>query len=698
MIARCAANGRVALAAMALASVLVPAIAGAQEASPRATEAQRRLLPQGPGPGWAAVDAPLLAGGRPLEYRRAAEPAAWRLERGLEDLRIFDSTGREVPYLLVAPESTSPSFVAGRLLAVAATRRESGFEVDLGAPRVVDRLELSGLSAPYLKRFRLEGGGDRQHWTLLTSEGTLFDLPAERLRSTAIDFPAGEYRYLRLTWDDRSSGRLPLPAEARARMPGTAPAPAQERIALTVERRASEPGKSRFRLRLPGRRLPLTAIELEAGGEHLLRAARVTEARLSGASPGTGAEVLPVPLGTATLRRVAREGVAAEELAIAIQPPEGAELELVVDDGDNPPFVLAGARGVFAPLPWIYFESPDGEPLTARYGTGESRAPRYDLEALRGRVSPAGARPARWEPASEAPAATVQPAEFPAELSGAPLSRSGFRYRRAVREARPGLNALALDAAVLAHSRGLADVRLADAQGRQVPYLLEKRDEPLVIDLELEAAGTEGGEGEGNPGQQTTGRLSRYRLALPYAGLPASRLVLTTHARVFERRVEVIAGEIEHGRDGRGDRPLAAGVWRHADPETPAPALALDLPALAGDELVLSIDEGDNSPLPLAAPKLLLPAWRLRFFGSGEEVALVYGRPGLGAARYDLALLAPRLVGAAAHEVEPGPESDTGAGGERRQTIVFWGALIAAVAALLVLLARLLPRSASGPP
>jgi hypothetical protein len=286
----------------------------------------------------------------------------------------------------------------------------------------------------------------------------------------------------------------------------------------------------------------------------------------------------------------------------------------------------------------------------------------------------------------------AQPDEAPAEPAGAPLSISGFRYRRAVREARAGLNALALDAAVLAHSRGLADVRLADPQGRQVPYLLEKRDEPLVVDLELEALDTEG---DREPG--SAARLSRYRLVLPHAGLPASRLVLTTRARVFERRVEVAAGDAERGRDERGDRPLAAAGWRHADPETPAPALTLELPVVAGDELVLSIDEGDNSPLPLGAPKLLLPAWRLRFFGTGGEVSLVYGRPGLAAARYDLALLAPRLVGAAAHEVEAGPEGDTGAGGERRQALVFWGALVAAVAALLVLLARLLGRS-TGPP
>lgn len=671
---------RRALAAAIAVAVLAALPAGAQPAASQQPRFERRLLPQGSGPGWAAVDAPLLAGGRPLVYQHAADPATWAFESGLEDLRLFDAAGREVPYLLVASATASPRLVTGRLQPVAATKKTSGFEVDLGAPALVDRLALRGLPAPFLKRFTLEGSGDRQRWTLLTSEGTLFDLPDERLRQTAVDFEAGEYRYLRLTWDDRSSGRLPMPAGVEARLPGAVPSPSRERIDLEFERRPSEPGKSRFRLRLPGPHLPLAAIEIEAGGEHLLREARVTEARLAaGARSGGGGEVLPVPLGSAMLRRVARQGVAAEELAIAIQPPEGAELELVVDDGDNPPLDLAGVRGIFAPLPWVYFESPDGAPLTARFGSPEARAPRYDLEALRGRVSRAAAPQARWEPVSETEAAAPGP---PAELRGAPLAASGFRYRRDLPSTRPELNALALDAAVLAHSRpGLADVRLADGEGHQVPYLLETRDEPLMVGLGLE------------PASDGTSGVSWYRLTLPYPGLPTSRLVLATRARVFERRVVVEEAPVEAGRTEEL-RQLAAGRWRHVDPETPAPALVLELPALSGDAMMVMIDDGDNSPLPLEPPKLLLPAWRLRFFGGQEGLALFYGQPGLAAARYDLALLAPRLVGAAAHEIEPGPEVETGTTPARRESLVFWGALIAAVAALLVLLARLLRRSA----
>ena len=93
----------------------------------------------------------------------------------------------------------------------AARRRRSGFEVDLGQAITIDRFRIDGLPPPFLKRVRLEGSGDRARWTLLVDEGTVFDLPDERLRQTELTFTPGSYRYLRVTWDDTRSGRLPRP-------------------------------------------------------------------------------------------------------------------------------------------------------------------------------------------------------------------------------------------------------------------------------------------------------------------------------------------------------------------------------------------------------------------------------------------------------------------------------------------------------
>ena len=52
---------------------------------------------------------------------------------------------------------------------------------------------------------------------------------------------------------------------------------------------------------------------------------------------------------------------------------------------------------------------------------------------------------------------------------------------------------------------------------------------------------------------------------------------------------------------------------------------------------------------------MLLPAYRLRFFREqGAALRLAYGRTDLAPPRYDLALLAPQLLGVAVTEIAAG--------------------------------------------
>ncbi|HXU46070.1 MAG TPA: hypothetical protein VN783_11135, partial [Thermoanaerobaculia bacterium] len=100
--------------------------------------------------------------------------------------------------------------------------------------------------------------------------------------------------------------------------------------------------------------------------------------------------------------------------------------------------------------------------------------------------------------------------------------------------------------------------------------------------------------------------LSRYRIDLPYPSLPSARLVLATTARVFEREIRLVEAP-EAALEPRGDREpgertVAAAGWRHADPETPAPEVVLDLPESPATRFELLIEEGTTrlslSPRP----------------------------------------------------------------------------------------------------
>jgi hypothetical protein len=627
---------------------------------------ERQVFLSGPGPHRLAPDIALIAG--------AAFP-------DLRDLRLYDSSGTEVPYLLIPPEKPEFHWKAGKILPVVASKSSSGFEVDLSSSGPIDSLRLTGIRSPFLKRCRLEGSGDRSHWTLLVAEGTLFDLPSEGLRMLEMPFAAGEFRYLRVTGDDRESGVVSPPTRAAARSVEARNAAVPLRGPAEFQRLAASPGSSRFQVRLPGPNLPIAALELSVSETRLLRNARATESRLS------GVEVSSRLLGSGVLRRVVQGTLVAADLRIPIVTPEGREINILVDDNDNPPLNLTGVGLEFAPQPWIYFESSGQASVVARFGDPRLTSPKYDLEAIRQYIGRTDLKEARWGDSRDA-----HPPESFAEGGiqvpvGAPIDSKGFHYSRKISDSPAGLTALVMDAAVLAHSQeDLSDVRISDESEHQIPYLLEKNSDVIALNVPLLSDKA-----------KSSAHQSRYRLVLPFENLPAANVMLVTPERTFQRKISV---EVERTAFDPRSEPsvetLTSVTWRHDDPDSVTAPLTLALrPSLGTKNVTLIVDEGDNRPLALGSARLQLPLYRLRFFyPANGKLRLLYGQAGLAPARYDLQLLAPRLVSLPSHELTLDPEATaSGAGVSENnsiQTRVFWAALIVAVLVVLALLVRLL--------
>ncbi len=668
----------------AIAAIAAPC-AFAQRA-PLSPLYERTVTPGAAGANRLVVDSTLLVNGAPF----AAQAAM--IGNGLGDLRLHDDASqREVPYLFVWPTDDPPTWRGGRIIPVSPGKDTSGFEVDLGGVVTVDRIEVPSLPQRFLKRVRLEGSGDRVRWTMLVAEGTLFNLPNEGgatpLRQTQLGFAPGAYRYLRLIWDDHAGQRLEIPQGARARVaPRGARAMDSLRMQLVFDKRPSEARSSRFHVRLPATQLPIVALELDVGGAQVLRAARVTEPRLS------AERVAPVELGGTTLRRTAYGDAVASDLRIPITPPTGAELDIVINDLDNPPLDVRGVRAIFAPLPFVFFQSANGAALRATYGVERREPivpPRYDLEALRDTVKDIAAAAATWgQPRAMSEAITAPPRALYA-APGAPLDVKTFAFARPIPKG-VGLTAVRLDAAALAHSR-IDDVRIVDAQGRQVPYLLEVLDEPIELALPaLEPTSASTSIDARNIPNAAT--RTWYRLRLPYTGLPDASLRLSTSARVFTRDIGVIMRELPRdAAPGAGADRSASASWTHDDPDTPAPLLDIPLSGrLRTVSLLVLVDDGDNQKLALEKPTLLLPSYRLRFFReAGASLRLVYGRADISSPKYDIELIAPRLLYTAADEVAAEPESASSATQGPRAKLVFWGVLGVVVIVLLVLIARL---------
>jgi hypothetical protein len=316
--------------------------------------------------------------------------------------------------------------------------------------------------------------------------------------------------------------------------------------------------------------------------------------------------------------------------------------------------------------------------------------PQYDLEALRDTVRRISAATATWgEPRLTPDVVAAAPPAALYAAPGAPLDVKSFSFARSIPSG-TGLTAVRLDAAALAHSR-LDDVRIVDAQRRQVPYLLELLDEPTVLELPaLEPiAARVNVDRRSFPDAATR---TWYRVRLPYAGLPDASLRLSTSARVFSRDIGVIVHELP--RDAVSDAGIdrsASASWTHADPDTPAPSLDIPLTGrLFTDSIFIAVNDGDNQKLPLVSATLLVPSYRLRFFREpAASLRLLYGRADISAPRYDIELIAPRLLDAAAQDVVADAEPKSLATLGRTPKLLFWGALGLVVVGLLLLIARL---------
>jgi hypothetical protein len=291
-------------------------------------------------------------------------------------------------------------------------------------------------------------------------------------------------------------------------------------------------------------------------------------------------------------------------------------------------------------------------------------------------------------------------AAAPLPTVGASLDTSLFRYVRTVAAGGAGLVAVALDAPVLAHSAGaarqFADLRVVDAGDRQVPYIVEQAPEPLSLDLAAEKVSTPP---KTLPPAQSARNV--YRVTYPVAGLPATRLVLTTSARVFTRGV-TLGQEREPDNRRRRDpwfETVAAARWVHADQDRPAPPLTMAVPPLQGTALFIVVDEGDNTPLPISTARVLLPSYRIRLFrDSGAALRVAYGRTDLGRPQYDLALLAPQVLGTPATDVTLDAERPLASAATTAAIVsprVFWAVLTVAVVVLLGLIARLLQKESA---
>jgi hypothetical protein len=610
-------------------------------------------------------------------------------QASLADLRLLDANGAELPYLLDRDLSVRGyergSAFKPRSFHPAAGDGTSQLVLETGTAGRLDAVELETAQPFFLKAAHLDVSADGTEWQSLGPAVPLFrQFGAEQLRLALPGKPAA---FIRITLDDARSrpvaftGARLLPAPTRAE-----PSPLAS-LGARITRRDEFAGETVLTVELDGRHVMLAGLTLQAKDPLFMRRVTVAVREAQGEISGERT------VGGGTIYRIALDGapVRAElEVPLDFTAP-ARELLVHIHNGDSPPLALDGVAASQHPVS-LLFLAPAAGACTLLSGNPQATAPRYDLAAFAGEMRGANGTAATPGPLEDTPnyhpRDSLAAAPLPdVPLAGAPLETKDWTGHRAVILSRAGVQELELDPAALAGAQAnFADLRLLRG-GNQIPYVLEQP--ALARSLTLTAVAAP------DPKRPT---VSIWQVRLPQAGLPLRRLVLTSITPLFSREFRLYE-KLTDANGHANTSTLATGSWsRQPEPGVPE-TKTFDLwNRVRTDTVWIETDNGDNPAIALGSVQAVYPVVRLVFkTAETDGFTLVYGNPAANAPRYDLSLVAAKLLTASRNGVQlevAGPSSATT--GSRFAGLnggyLFWGALALVVVVLLGVVAKLLPK------
>lgn len=388
----------------------------------------------------------------------------------------------------------------------------------------------------------------------------------------------------------------------------------------------TESGAARWTLRLPGPRA-VVAVGIVAKDDLYDRSVGV-------GSPGT---IPDAPLGNVgRVRRVAVGDTRIERAIVDVSGLVDDTLLVEIDTDRGRPldverFVVTSVGAellVREPRPGPHALYGGGRELDAAYDLGTAAHALLRLDPPRVSVPPPVPNPA-WVPL---------PTREGVDAPGPVVNLARFRWGRAL-EAAGAWARFQLDADVLAHARDdLGDLRVVDAEGRQVPFVLR-------------ATGVEAPLALGAPTRVEDGSASLIRVPNPAPDVPVATVRIRTGRDVFRRDVSILADR------GRLTETVRSVQWDGPD-EGGVLAVAVGRPL--GDTLLLRVENGDNPPLPIEGVEATVAGWEVLARLPEGGARLIYGAPDQSAPSYDIFALREEVLRMPLAEGTLGPEEKLG--------------------------------------
>lgn len=306
-------------------------------------------------------------------------PVLDKARTDLADLRLFDSSNREIPYAIrVLREVDEKKEMPVRLFNSATAGSESEVSVDLGENHGEhNEIEIDTDGNNFRRQVVIEGSDMGREWRTLNNDGIIFSFISQNssVDSGRVTYPTSRYRYLRVRVmrDPVADNNVPRVNNVKVMMvvrekgwlsTWNVPVPSYQL------QRNQGAHASVWTLDLGGR-APCDRLTLDVADDSFSRPFQVESID----DPEN-----PQLLATGTLTRHA--GEAAKPLVITFDQEENVrKLRLQITDYSNPTLNI-NAIQASAPARQLMFElkSPPEQPLRLYFGNANVTAPHYDFE------------------------------------------------------------------------------------------------------------------------------------------------------------------------------------------------------------------------------------------------------------------------------------------------------------------------------
>jgi len=317
---------------------------------------------------------------------------AARLDLG--DIRLVDSHGEEVPYVLARPKDTTESPRYKPAIINRSTNAENAAMVTLDFRKKVmkNSIEVATRGNNFRRTVRVEGSNDNIEFFTLVEQAYVFAISHDR-RFEQVDLPANDYRYLRITVEPMAAEeKSPVIDEAKAFKIEKKFAERQLVGMLHIEHSEDEESNSSIYVYDLGYcRLPISEIELDVADDAFYRYVTLE---------GRDAATQKVKIDSEDNRQRFREvevrwgriingtiyrytevnGQKREKVVLRVPPSRRCYryLRITIKNYDDKPLMI---RSVSAKMVAheVIFAAGDNGVLALYVGSASARSPRYDL-------------------------------------------------------------------------------------------------------------------------------------------------------------------------------------------------------------------------------------------------------------------------------------------------------------------------------